>query len=51
MTQNQLLDIRRLVIKNSNTSIIGNFKNILLDFPTRDPDEPTSLEAIATVRV
>lgn len=37
--KNQSLKIRRLVLKNSNTSKISIFKNIFLDLFTKNPDK------------
>lgn len=50
-SKNQSLDIRRLVLKNSNTNNIGIFKDILLDCPIRNPDKYISLESIATTKL
>lgn len=51
MSKNQLLDMRSLILKNSNASNIGIFKNILSDLSIKNMYKPTFLGFVATGRV
>lgn len=50
-SKNQSLEMKKLALKNNNASEIGTFKDILLDPPTGDPDEPTPPKALAAARL